>query len=173
MTLRGPVDIYHRKMPERVNLGNHFQGSMAMPMLRRKDAVPSPHGLRSVMGFYLPTWQRPLVWTEAQKISFMESAWRGLNLGTYTYNQADIGSPLDNLLIDGQQRMAAIESYLDDAFPVFGWRWSEVTVIDRRMFGMSIIFAGYVVETEDESYLKAYYNMTNFGGTPHTEGQRA
>ena len=79
----------------------------------------------------------------------------------------------DGLLIDGQQRLRSLERYLDGEFPVFGYRWSEVTIVDRRFFEMSTIFACYVTETEDEDYLRSYYDMTNFGGTAHTEDQRA
>ncbi|WP_338811202.1 DUF262 domain-containing protein (plasmid) [Agrobacterium leguminum] len=91
-------------------------------------------------GFGLPEWQRGLVWTKRQKISFIESAWRGVPLGTYSFNRAPLGSPLDDLLIDGQQRMNAIECYLRDEFAVFGWRWSEVTEVDQRVWEMAILF---------------------------------
>lgn len=167
------LDEVARRMPPRVNLGRQYASPMATPMGRKRGAVPSPHGLRSVMGFYLPTWQRGLVWTEAQDTAFLESAWRGINLGTYTYNQADMGSPYDGLLIDGQQRMSALERYLNDEFPVFGWRWSEVTPVDRRSFEMTTIFGSHVTETEDEEYLRGYYNLTNFGGVAHKECERA
>lgn len=166
-----------RKMPDRINLGRQFASSMAQPMdqLRhwKEGTIANPLGLRVVMGYLLPTWQRPLVWTEAQKVAFLESAWRGVNLGTYTYNQAAIDSPYDHLLIDGQQRLHAIECYLNDEFPVFGWHWSEVTLIDRRMWEMSIHFHSYVTETEDEAYLRGYYNLMNFGGVAHKETERA
>src|SRR5690349_10331461 len=106
-----------RRMPDRLNLGKHYASVMAQPMMqlrewRERPGVVNPHGLRTVMGYCLPTWQRGLVWSRAQQIAFIESAWRGLSLGTYTYNQA-YGSPLDNLLIDGQQRMHAIQCYID------------------------------------------------------------
>lgn len=162
-----------RRMPPRLNLGRQYASVMSGPMLNWRNAVPSPHGLRSVMGYYLPTWQRGLVWTEAQKIAFIESAWRGISLGTFTYNQAPEGSPFDNLLIDGQQRLYAVQCYLNDDFPVFGWHWSEVTIVDRRMWEMTTIFGSYVTETEDEDYLRGYYNLMNFGGTAHRETDRA
>jgi hypothetical protein len=130
-------------------------------------------GQRTVMGFKLPSWQRGLVWTRGQKISFIESAWRGVGLGTYTYNEAGIGSPYDELLVDGQQRMNAIQSYLDDEFPVFGWRWSEVTPADRRQWSMSTMFSAYITQTEDEEYLRNYYNLMNFGGTAHGPNEKA
>lgn len=172
------TDHPHRRMPERASLGQHIMSTMAFPMRYHRDwkddpTCINPHGLRTVMGFCLPTWQRGFVWSEAQKIAFIESAWRGLNLGTFTYNIAPIGHPLDNLLIDGQQRMHAIEWYLNDQFPVFGYRWSETTDVDKRFWSMSTIFASYRTDTTDENYLRGYYDMTNFGGTPHAATERA
>lgn len=161
-------------MPERERLGAYSMSTMAFPMSQSKDlTVTIPAYSRSVMGFCLPSWQRGFIWTEAQQIAFIESAWLGLNLGTFTYNVGPINHPLDNLLIDGQQRLRAIECYLTDQFPVFGFRWSEVTDIDRRIWSFTTIFANYRTETTDESYLRDYYNMMNFGGTPHNEDERA
>jgi hypothetical protein len=167
-----------RRMPDRVNLGKSYASTMAAPMGKRQDHAANAYkdrrdGERTVMGFYLPSWQRGLVWSDAQKIALIESAWRGINIGTYTYNQARLGSPYDGLLIDGQQRMSAIQSYLDDEFPVFGWRWSEVTEIDRRVWQWQTHFASYITETEDEAYLRNYYNLMNFGGVAHKESERA
>jgi hypothetical protein len=38
---------------------------------------------------------------------------------------------------------------------------------------MSRHFSAYLTQSEDEAYLRGYYNMMNFGGTAHTEDQRA
>jgi hypothetical protein len=166
-------------MPERVDLGRSYNSTMAGPIHRRKEYLAGKSftennfGYREIMGFFLPTWQRGKVWTERQQISFMESAWRGINLGTFTYNTAEIGSPYDNLLIDGQQRMTALQDYLDGKFKVFGFLYSEVTDVDRRMFEMTTVFASYETQSEDETYLREYYNMLNFGGTAHKEDERA
>jgi len=112
-----------RVMPERVELGHMFNSPMssAMRWMTKEDRFPNPKGLRTVMGMILPEWQRPFVWTDRQCISFIESAWRGVPLGTYTLNMR-MGSPFDGYLIDGQQRMRAIERYLSDEYPVFGYR---------------------------------------------------
>lgn len=168
----------NRRMPEKLRLGKQVSSTMAAPMGQRRYWIENEFAdrrddLRVVMGYYLPTWQRGLVWTEAQKVAFIESAWLGINLGTFTYNRAALHSPYDNLLIDGQQRMHAIECYLEDQFPVFGYRWSEVTDVDRRAWEWSTGFACYITETEDEAFLRDYYNMTNFGGTAHKEHERA
>lgn len=166
-----------RRMPEQVRLGQSLATTMASPMTNRQhwyeEGCPNPHGLRVVMGYFLPEWQRPLVWTTDQQMAFMRSAWLGLPLGTYSLNLHHAGGPLDNLLVDGQQRMNAIEQYMLDQFPVFGWHWSECTEVDRRFFDMSVAFPSYRTETNDEAYLRSYYDLMNFGGTAHTEGQRA
>ena len=164
-----------RVMPERVRLGEHLQTTLLAPLHHHwTDTTPNPCGYRRVMGYFLPSWQRGLVWTREQQIRLVESCWLGLNIGTYTFNRSRVyGGPLDNLLLDGQQRLWALECYLKDEFPVFGYRWSEVTEGDSRSFKMSRHFSAYLTQSEDEAYLRGYYNMMNFGGTAHTEDQRA
>ena len=56
---------------------------------------------------------------------------------------------------------------------MFGYRWSEVTLVDQRFFETGAHFHCYITESEDEAYLKSYYNMMNFGGTAHRESERA
>lgn len=160
-------------MPPRVDLGRGFDGSMGEAMLHwETNNEPNPQELRSVMGYFLPSWQRGLVWSEQQQVKLLESCWLGLPIGTYTFNRK-YGSKYDNLLIDGQQRLYAIQCYLEDRFDVFGYKWSETTVIDKRRFKHSVKFGSYICETDDEQYLRNYYNMMNFGGTAHTDDQRA
>ena len=163
-----------RLMPDPVRLGEHMQTTMFAPFHNWEHAEPDPLGRRMVMGYALPTWQRGLVWTDQQQVKLLESAWRGLNIGTYTINQSPIyEGQFDNLLIDGQQRLNAIQCYFEDAFPVFGYRWSEVTEVDRRGFLMGRHFSSYITRTDDETYLREYYNMMNFGGVAHKESERA
>jgi hypothetical protein len=161
-----------RKMPDRVQLGQSFNGPMmAATRFAKGDNFDNPEGLRTVLGWLLPPWQRGFVWTDDQCVSFIESIWRGIPLGTYTINMA-FGSRFDGWLIDGQQRMRALERYLADELPVFGYRWSEITEVDRRMFG-SFIWNYYETRSDDEVYLRSYYNLMNFGGTAHKEDERA
>lgn len=70
------------RMPDRVRLGEHIMSTMAFPMRHAEGEHLVPYDRRIVMGFCLPSWQRGFVWSEAQKIAFIESAWRGLNLET-------------------------------------------------------------------------------------------
>jgi len=162
-------------MPPKIQLGSLSPLSMGHAVMNWKEPMSAnpDKGLRRVMGFILPSWQRPLVWTQEQSESFLRSVWLGLPIGTYSYNQTHETPELDGLLIDGQQRLWAIQQYLEDAFPVFGYRWSEVTVVDQRRFKTSTTFGCYVTESDDEQYLKDYYNRMNFGGTAHSEEHRA
>lgn len=162
-----------RLMPERLELGSHFSSCIGESMLHKEaDDEPNPFGFRKVMGYFLPEWQRGIVWSESQNIKLIESLWLGVSIGTYTFNRK-WGSKYDNLLIDGQQRLNAIESYLSDDFKVFGYNYSEITKYDKRRFRHSCHFHSYITESDDEQYLRNYYNMMNFGGTAHTESQRA
>lgn len=162
-------------MPRPRNLGQYMSSAVGQPMFHAEDDdTPNPHGYRVVMGYFLPPWQRGLVWTDAQKVKLIESLWLGLNVGTYTFNRTrEIGHRLDNLLIDGQQRLWSLQCYLNGDFKVFGYFWHELPEQDQRSFEMGRHFHCYITESTDEAFLRDYYNMTNFGGTAHKETERA
>lgn len=177
----------NRVMPSRLNLGSYMQSTMAHPLHMRQEAAENPafynpQGLPTIMGFVIPTWQRPLVWTEAQKVKFIESAWLGLNLGTYTYQQQDfidrkvdgksVPSPYNGYLIDGQQRMSALQDYFDDKLTVFGYKWTEIDEAERRGFSMTAGFGCYITRMQTEAEMIEMYERLSFGGTPHTEADR-
>lgn len=135
-------------------------------------------------GFFLPPFQRPLVWDEARMIAFVESAYLGIHLGTIVYNDG-LDLPMkgsrfhftDRWLIDGQQRCNALWNYVNDAFPIFvgtphEHHWSDLNQTEQRTFkGIRI---GYTeLKIDDEQHLRLVYDRLNFGGVPHTEDQRA
>lgn len=166
-----------RRMPRPVDLGEPLSFTLGYPLHHREKYLADPEGqnptgLRVVMGFAIPTWQRPIVWDEARQVRFLESAWLGIPLGTYTFNLAH-GHPLHNLLIDGQQRMHSIERYVTDQLPIFGKLWSELSESEQRHFDMVAPFPCYRTKTTNEAYLRSYYDLMNFGGVAHTEDQRA
>lgn len=163
-----------RKMPPKFYLGEQASGIIGAVINNRKDSFFLNVNKRpTVMGFILPEWQRGRVWSQAQSISLIESIWRGIPIGTYTYNQCeDSNSPYDGLLIDGQQRMFAIQDYIDDKFKVMGYFFSELTTYDVRDFKIRH-FASYIYKSENEEDLKSYYNLMNFGGVAHKDGEQA
>lgn len=132
-----------------------------------------------LLGFFIPPFQRPHVWDQARSIRFVESAWLGIHLGTYVANSADdiVKSTgkfprQDGWLIDGQQRLRALDGYFRDRYPVFGTLFSELTTREKRRFGQ-IVFARTTIREGDEQVLRELYNRLNFGGVAHTKNQRA
>ena len=146
-------------------------------------------GQNWLAGYIIPPFQRPLVWNEGRMIKFIESAVLGLHLGTWCYNRAT-NAPIekvrmddgrvrefyhytDRWIIDGQQRLTALDRFFDDAFPVFGSRWSEVDRLVQRRFLNNTSFSAYETKIYDEQELRVLYDRLNFGGVPHTPDQRA
>lgn len=132
--------------------------------------------LRRVLAYPLPQWQRGLVWDVAQSTRFIESVYAGVHLGTFVYNQSIGKHALNGLLIDGQQRLHAIERYVADGFAVKGQDgvarfWSELTSDEQAHFGR-MPFGFSVVKHDDEASLMRLYDLLNFGGTAHTEADR-
>lgn len=160
-------------IPEPIHFGQNFPMRLGEIILNHREAKDATNDQRRrVMGFPLPEWQRPLVWSESQKMRFIESIWLGMPLGTYTLNFLEAGHPLDGLVIDGQQRLAAIEDYVEDRLVVFGGRWSDVSIEDQRRF-KATTFARYETRSYEEDFLRRYYDLMNFGGVPHEQDQRA
>lgn len=135
-------------------------------------------------GYVVPPFQRPLVWTPEQSRAFVESAWLGFHLGTIVVNDASDGLDehgrflrCDKWLIDGQQRLTAINAYVADAFALFEGtehehRWSDLNISEKRRFGRIQIGIS-LLRTDDEERLRRLYNLMAYGGTPHAEDQRA
>jgi len=124
-------------------------------------------GERELGWFILPPFQRPRVWTAEQKTRLIESLWLELPIGVYVYNRSPrMSAETDSWLIDGQQRIGAILSYVADEFPVFGYRWSELPEFDRRRFHF---FTFPCIETamSDAERLRDIYERLAYGGTPH------
>ncbi|AFU88135.1 DUF262 protein [Caulobacter phage CcrColossus] len=128
-------------------------------------SAPLTEGERMLGDFVLPWFQRPPVWTLDQKVRLIESIWNGLPIGAYVVNRV-LNSPYDNWLLDGQQRITAILEYVADAFPVMGYRFSELTVTDQRQFAM-IPMSCLETQITDLAELEEVYNRLAYGGTAH------
>lgn len=144
-----------------------------------------PWAERFVMGLPLAPWQRPFVWTEEQSRRFITSAWTGVHLGHYVLTEDRLKEGcahveyefLANCVIEGQQRLRALELYLTDqlAVPDASGRltlWGELGKQDVMRFKRTIYGCGVVREC-GEKRLREFYDLMNFGGTAHREGERA
>ncbi|VTU42281.1 DUF262 domain-containing protein [Variovorax sp. RA8] len=143
---------------------------------------------RYVMGLPLAPWQREFKWSDDQARRFIHSAWTGVHLGTYVVTEFELRPeidgfrgiefmPLSNCVIDGQQRLKALEMFLTDQLAVADSEgrltlWSEVDARDRRRF-QNTIFSRGIIRERDETKLRATYDLMNFGGSPHLESERA
>jgi len=143
-----------------------------------------PWASRFVMGLPLAPWQRDFKWTSEQSQRFITSAWTGVPLGTYVLTELRIQpgndvvfEPLANCVIEGQQRLRALELYFNGQLAVpdaqgVPTRWSEVGRLDRMWFQKTVFNCGITPES-DERKLREYYDLLNFGGTAHEEYERA
>lgn len=142
--------------------------TMAFLMRGEGRVAPLTEGERLLGHFVLPPFQRPPVWTRGQQVAFLESAWGGLPLGSFVLNRPSrYGSPFDNWLLDGQQRVTAVLAYLADEYPVLGYCYSEITDRDRRQWMMAMSFPYLEVQSEDPAELEDIYNRLAYGGTAH------
>lgn len=139
-----------------------------------------PEGYKRLMGYNLPPWQREAVWTEGQNQKFIESILLGLGTGTYVITDLqhdDDGNVLHTscLLIDGQQRISAIQGFLNNEFTVLdGIHYGDLTKAQQRMRFRHTTFPCVEVSARTpESTLKEMYYRLNFGGTPHTSADAA
>ena len=162
-----------------VNPMNSFIGSLKMQAENPSTiaALNADSTLRRVMGYPLPTWQRGRDWSDEQMARFITSAYRGVHLGMYVYNQSIRNPKLNGLLIDGQQRMLTLETYLAGDLAVKGddgiaRTWNELDDEEQRHF-LRMTFAFSIVEYHDEQELVDLYNLMAFGGTAHRPDQRA
>ena len=138
------------------------------------------------MGYPLPVFQRELVWKPEQKVRFITSIWSGVDIGSYMVNDIYelMGEGEDQhyrefseSLLDGQQRLTALEEYLYDGFAVPDATgvprfWSELSRVERRRFG-SFHFAKATIRSWDDGLLLRAYDLRALGGTPHQAHERA
>jgi hypothetical protein len=178
--------------PKKLLTGTPRDWSLGYLYEKRKSFLENPRkamelvypGQEMLMGHALPPFQRPRVWTREQNVRFIESAVLGLHLGTWLYNAADdaptvkvggreVFDRTDMWLIDGRQRLSALDEYFGDAFPVFDMKWSDVPKVEQRRFLNGTMFTAFETRTTDVDHLKELYDRHNFGGTPHQPDQRA
>lgn len=178
--------------PARLNLGSPRDFNLLILHHSKTKFESNPESVTEfhepsewLLGYAIPPFQRAVVWDEERMVRFVESAILGMNLGTWTYNSTMNLGPhrkdasgkevweCDLWLIDGQQRLTALDRYWSDAFPVFGSYWSEVSERDQRRLLMSTHFPAFETQMKDEAQLRDLYDRMNFGGIAHSEDQRA
>ncbi|AAL47509.1 DUF262 domain-containing protein [Vibrio cholerae] len=140
-----------------------------------KEAYPWAE--RMLGRFPLPKWQRQLVWSDAQKLSFIESVFMGYDLGSVMINSyEDLGNgltrPMSDILIDGQQRISALLAFINNEFEYEGYFWKNLNRREQRRF-LEREMGKRTTECYDENELKKVYNHLNFSGVRHEISEMA
>jgi hypothetical protein len=162
--------IEGQKMPRPWFRANPINSTMGFVTggAHNSRVAPLTEGERALGWFVLPPFQRPPVWSQEQQIRFIESAWSGLPIGVFVVNRPSRdGSPYDNWLLDGQQRIGAVLAYVADEFPVFGHRFSELERPDLARWSMGVSFSCLETNLENEADLLEVYDRLAYGGVPH------
>ena len=139
-----------------------------------------------IMGFAIPPFQREHVWSVEQEIAFVNSARRSLPLGTYTYNvtagerdarRLDANGREyfygDLWILDGMQRLTALQNFFDGQFPVEGAYFHDLDAAQKRLFLGNVHFPAYETSLTDEHEMRVIYDSMNYGGTAHRDEERA
>jgi hypothetical protein len=167
-------------LPPEIKQGKIFNGTLGEFLSKYKDFKeegPLVEADRYVMGFPIPPWQRPIVWTEAQQVSFIENVLIGVPTGTIAV--VDFGYENGSLifgsdwLLDGQQRLMAIQNYVDGVFMAHGIYYADLERTDHSLRFRGRAFPSLVLSHMPEDDLKQFYNTYNFGGVAHSEADRA
>lgn len=173
------------KRPPKTNLGKFYDTLITFlwhslkehrELLEAKEELLTVTESRYVCGFPVPRFQRELVWTQEQQIRFIESIWKGIPIGSFIIHRLDWEAggkpvPFAGWVIDGQQRLTAIEAYWNGGFSVFGAYWGDLERQDQIEF-LHTKFSHYEASLKTEEEILDMYLLMAFGGTAHTDKDR-
>lgn len=141
------------------------------------DYLPDQY-IRFVVQYGLdvaPDFQRGHVWTQDQKIRFIEYMLRGgtsgldIFINCPNWNEGDIGPNVPNgwcVLVDGKQRLDAALGFLNNEFPAFGHYFREYEDKPRLTRAN---FRWHVNDLKTREECLQWYLDLNSGGTVHSE----
>jgi hypothetical protein len=118
-----------------------------------------------------PDYQRDYVWTDLQKIRYVEWVLRGGMSGRDIYfncrgwNSMNITGPLE--IVDGKQRISAAFDFLDNKIPAYGHLFRDY---DQQIFPHEYSFVIHINDLDRKGVLQWYLDM-NTGGSMHTEDE--
>ena len=114
-----------------------------------------------------PDYHRDLLWSEEDKISLIDSIFKGVEIGKFAFISLPWkeNSPSYEIL-DGKQRMNALIDFYEDKFKYKGFYFSQLTTPDRYYFLDYNITVGKTNEqiTQDQKY--QYFLRLNTTGKP-------
>jgi hypothetical protein len=114
-----------------------------------------------------PPFQRGHVWSDAQRIAFMEYFIQGGAISPINFNHPNWQRSLEGTmtLVDGKQRLTTFILFLNNTLPVFGGHYRDDVMKTINIDRYNVKFA---VNNLSEAEAVEWYISMNAGGTPHT-----
>jgi uncharacterized protein with ParB-like and HNH nuclease domain len=126
-----------------------------------------------------PEFQRGYVWTEEQKVNYIEYALKGgfsgrdIYFNCPTWMKFKSGKEANVItLIDGKQRLNAVLDFLNNKIKVYGDYYKDYEVMhkaSKMRLGMDAQFIIHVHNIPNEIDVVKWYIGMNKGGTAHTD----
>jgi hypothetical protein len=120
-----------------------------------------------------PEFQRGYIWTEVQKIQFVEWGLRGGFSGMDIFFNCPgwmHGFHRPMVLVDGKQRIDAVLAFLGNKIPAYGLLHSQY---EGELSWTSPSFRFHVADLDDPKEVLEWYVALNTGGTQHTDTEIA
>jgi len=119
-----------------------------------------------------PYFQRGHVWTERQRIAYVEYKLAGgigseiiyLNCPGWAYKPCG-----DFVLVDGLQRLTSVEMFLKDQIEAYGYLYSKYE--DHHFLTLFPRFTFKVNNLKTRHEVLKWYLEMNYAGTPHSEDE--
>ncbi len=155
-------------VPQRIQMGQWECGFPIESIGRQLKEWESEYGLDMN-----PDFQRGHVWTEAQQIAWIEYLLGGGRTGRTIYfngySWARNPERSGMVIVDGKQRLYALQRFLANEVPAFGAYRREFTDQPDMMRGGLLLLNVHDLRTRAE--VLQWYIEFNAGGTPHTDAE--
>lgn len=118
-----------------------------------------------------PPYQRPLVWSNTDKQLLLDSIFDNIDIGNFVLIEKDYNDPNFNWengvfyeILDGKQRMSAIQEFYEDRFVYNGYRFSELSIKDKNYFMTYPIRFTSIKDPKDINKILEYFVRLNTFG---------
>lgn len=116
-----------------------------------------------------PPYQRGYVWTVKQQIAYLEYQLKGGRSGNdifWNCSEWDTGNEGSIQIVDGKQRMNAVQQFMEGKVPAFGHFFGE---FEDKPDPISPRFRFHVNDLPTQLEVVQWYLDMNTGGSVHTE----
>ena len=125
----------------------------------------NPKRLPMVCGYVIPEFKlEEERWTRKHKVDFICNLWQGVSAGCYTVNEeiyvGDFHPENVNVLVDGVNRLTAIEEYSHSMFKVQGQCFRDLPP-NQKLFFRGIPFPKFITNLNNHEILKINNDIIN------------